>query len=304
MQCPTVSWRCFEHHSGTASIDVHSATFCVLFFFMCFDILSNTMFGTLMVTFSLKHNFLIRGFCLSATTESGQSRWQPLLCSKLDAAGVQAVSTLRIDEKYRKMEQCFKTYCQGLARWWGSVVHVFVDFGYLKISSWFRLHKLLVCALWFAALCCFARTSQHFGLPLALRHKTPHFHCLAEKVNTGPRLDKLWEIWMFLRLLTLFPIGSFLIRLCTFSPWHLEVMLSCPGNLAMAASRLQRHFQRHFAARVRSDCSALDEAEVGAPIWCLWFFLCSTHIMHTSWIVAKGWCHPTHIIYHISSNIF
>lgn len=282
------------------------------FFFMCFDILSNTMFGTLMVTFSLKHNFLIRGFCLSATTESGQSRWQPLLCSKLDAAGVQAVSTLRIDEKYRKMEQCFKTYCQGLARW-GSVVHVFVDFGYLKISSWFRLRKLLVCALWFAALCCFARTSQHFGLPLALRHKTPHFHCLAEKVNTGPRLDKLWEIWMFLRLLTLFPIGSFLTRLCTFSPWHLEVMLSCPGNLAMAASRLQRHFQRHFAARVRSDCSALDEAEVGAPIWCLWFFICSTHIMHTSWFVAKGWCYTTHIkyiiyiisiLYHISSNIF
>lgn len=122
MQCPTVSWRCFEHNSGTASIDVNSATFCVFSFFMCFDIWSNTMFGTL-ITFSL-----IRGFCLSATTESGQSRWQPLLCSKLDAAGVQAVSALRIDEKFRKMEQCFKTYCQGLARWWGSVVHVFVDF--------------------------------------------------------------------------------------------------------------------------------------------------------------------------------
>ena len=183
MQCPTVSWRCFEHNSGTASIDVHSATFCVFSFFMCFDIWSNTMFGT-----------LIRGFCLSATTESGQSRWQPLLCSKLDAAGVQAVSTLRIDES-PKNGAMLQDVLPGIGQMmpdggvllftflWISEYNVWLL--YLKISSRFCLHKLLVCALWFAALCCFARTSQHFGLPLALRHKTPHFHCLAEKVNAG-----------------------------------------------------------------------------------------------------------------------
>lgn len=87
------------------------------------------MFGTLMVTFSLNHNFSIRGFCLSATTESGQSRWQPLLCSKLDAAGVQAVSTLRIDES-PKNGAMFQDGLPGIPD--GGILlftsHVFVDF--------------------------------------------------------------------------------------------------------------------------------------------------------------------------------
>ena len=184
MQCPTVSWRCFEHHSGTASIDVHSATFCVLFFFSCVLTYGATQCLALWFEASV---FLQR---LSPAKVAGSpcfvQSWM-LLASK--------PCPLWESMRVRKMEQCFKTYCQGLARWCQMVGFccsrfcgfLSIWFGYLKISSWFCLHKLLVCALWFASLCCFARTSQHFGLPLALRRKTPHFHCLAEKVNTGRR---------------------------------------------------------------------------------------------------------------------
>ena len=60
-----------------------------------------------------------RGCCLSATSESGQSRWEPFLCSNLDIAGVQAVASLRAK----------KPWCVTV-RWADWMIHEHLDDGW------------------------------------------------------------------------------------------------------------------------------------------------------------------------------
>lgn len=156
---------------------------------------------------------LIRGFCLSATTESGQSRWQPLLCSKLDAAGVQAVSTLRIDES-PKNGAMLQDVLPGIGQMMpdGGVLL----FTFLWISEhmvWLFENIILVLFTQAACLCtlicifvlfredvaafraAFGLAAQDPALPLP-RREGEHGTTFG---GIPPRLDKLWEIWMFLQ---------------------------------------------------------------------------------------------------------